>query len=92
MLIRDALGWAACLMTLVTFIQARMLPLRIAAICANVLFISYAALGHYTPILTLHASLLPVNCHRLFALVCKARLDTLKYPHAPPAEDPIQRV
>ena len=79
MSVRDALGWAACLMTLIMFVQVRMLPLRIAAICANVLFISYAVLGHYTPILTLHASLLPVNCYRLFALTCNARLATLKY-------------
>ena len=90
MSIRDALGWAACLMTLVTFIQVRMLPLRIAAICANVLFISYAALGHYTPILTLHASLLPVNCHRLFALIYSARVGGVKYPQPPPAQHPIQ--
>ncbi len=39
----DALGWAACLMTLVTFAQRQMLPLRVAAILANPFFIGYAA-------------------------------------------------
>ena len=66
--ISDAFGWAACLMTFVTFVQQKMLPLRIAAILANVFFIGYASIGHYLPVLALHASLLPVNCHRLFSL------------------------
>ena len=65
----DALGWAACLMTLVTFVQQRMLPLRAAAILANVFFIGYAAIGHYLPILALHATLLPINCQRLVSLL-----------------------
>ncbi len=69
MTIGDALGWAACLMTLITFAQRQMLPLRIAAILANVCFIGYAASGHYLPVLTLHLTLLPINGQRLFSLV-----------------------
>jgi len=48
MTLDDAFGWAAFLMTLVTFVQNRMLPLRAAAITANLLFIGYGALGHRT--------------------------------------------
>ncbi len=69
MTIGDGLGWAACLMTLITFAQRQMLPLRVAAILANVCFIGYAAIGHYLPVLTLHLTLLPINGQRLFSLV-----------------------
>lgn len=69
MSIGDALGWAACLMTVATFAQKRMLLLRSAAILANLFFIGYAAIGHYPPVLTLHLTLLPLNAHRLFSLV-----------------------
>lgn len=69
MQVGDALGWAACLMTLVTFVQQRMLPLRLAAILANVFFIGYAGVGHYLPILALHGTLLPINFQRLLKLI-----------------------
>ncbi len=65
----DALGWAACVMTFVTFAQRRMVPLRMAAILANVFFVGYAALGHYPPVLALHLVLLPINGRRLFILL-----------------------
>jgi hypothetical protein len=69
MSIGEVLGWAACGMTFATFIQRGMLPLRAAAILANLLFIGYAAMGHYPPVLALHLALLPINCQRLSALV-----------------------
>jgi hypothetical protein len=65
----DALGWAASLMTLVTFAQRQMVPLRVTAILANLFFIGYASLGHYLPVLVLHLTLLPVNGQRLTALL-----------------------
>lgn len=69
----DALGWAACMMTLVTFAQRRMVPLRVAAILANFFFIGYSALGHYLPVLALHLTLLPVNGQRLFSQLAANR-------------------
>jgi hypothetical protein len=70
----DALGWAACLMTLITFAQRQMLPLRVAAILANVFFIGYGAVGHYLPVLTLHLILLPLNTNRLLSLVLSPKM------------------
>ena len=69
MTLADMLGWAACLTTLTTFVQRRMVRLRAAAILANVFFIAYAAIGHYPPILALHLTLLPINGQRLFLLL-----------------------
>lgn len=61
----DLLGWAASLLTLITFAQTSMIPLRVTAILANVFFIAYSAIGHFLPVLTLHAVLLPLNALRL---------------------------
>ncbi len=66
MSVADVLGWAACLMTLVTFAQQRMLLLRLAAISANLLFIGYGAFGHVLPVLSLHVVLLPLNVQHLY--------------------------
>jgi hypothetical protein len=60
-------------MTLVTFAQRRMIPLRVAAILANLCFIGYGALGHFLPILALHLTLLLVNSQRLFFLLVRRR-------------------
>jgi hypothetical protein len=65
----DLLGWVASLLTLITFAQTNMLPLRVTAILANVFFIAYGAMGHVLPVLTLHAILLPLNSARLIAHV-----------------------
>jgi|SRR5579871_4674267 len=61
----DLLGWVASLLTLITFAQSSMIPLRVTAILANVFFIAYGAIGHFLPVLTLHAILLPLNSVRL---------------------------
>jgi hypothetical protein len=61
----DLLGWVASLLTLITFAQTSMLPLRVTAILANIFFIAYGAMGHFLPVLTLHALLLPLNSARL---------------------------
>jgi hypothetical protein len=65
----DLLGWVASLLTLITFAQTRMIALRVTAILANVFFIAYGAVGHFLPVLTLHAILLPMNSLRLVAHV-----------------------
>jgi hypothetical protein len=65
----DAFGYAASGLTLATFAQKAMLPMRIMAIGANVCFIGYGAMGRFMPVLVLHIILLPINVVRLRMLV-----------------------
>lgn len=65
----DLLGYAASGLTLATFAQRAMLPMRILAIGANGCFIGYGTLGGYMPVLVLHLVLLPINLIRLRTLV-----------------------
>lgn len=65
----DVLGYAASGLTLATFAQRTMLPMRILALGANVCFIGYGSMGMYMPVLVLHLVLLPVNLVRLRTLV-----------------------
>jgi hypothetical protein len=60
----DVLGFVASIMTLVAFAQRSMLPMRVAAIAANIFFIAYGAMGPYYPVLSLHLVLLPLNLRR----------------------------
>lgn len=60
-----ALGWLAAGLTLISFFQKRMIPLRLAAIAANVTFIVYAMLIGAWHVMALHATLLPFNILRL---------------------------
>ena len=62
----ELLGYAASLAVLLTFCMSTMVPLRILALASNVLFILYGYFGGLTPVLILHATLLPVNLYRLF--------------------------
>ena len=61
----DFLGYAASASVLLTFCMTTMVPLRIVAICSNVLFATFGALAHIYPVLVLHVVLLPVNVGRL---------------------------
>jgi hypothetical protein len=74
----DSLGFVAGMMTLVTFAQRRMLPMRLAALSANAAFIAYGALGGIYPVLTLHLLLLPINTTR-----CVTELTRLRARSAP---------
>jgi hypothetical protein len=65
----DALGYAASGLTLATFAQRAMLPMRIMAIGANICFIGYGAMGWFMPVLVLHVILLPINLVRLRMLL-----------------------
>lgn len=65
----DVLGYAASGLTLATFAQRTMLPMRILALGANVCSIGYGSMGMYMPVLVLHLVLLPVNLVRLRTLV-----------------------
>ena len=63
-----ALGWLAAALTLVSFFQKRMIPLRALAIAANVVFIVYALLVQAWHVAALHAILLPFNITRLIEM------------------------
>jgi CRP/FNR family transcriptional regulator, cyclic AMP receptor protein len=65
----DVLGYAASASVLVTFCMSTMLPLRVVAICSNVLFATFGAATHIYPVLLLHVVLLPVNVTRLFQIL-----------------------
>jgi CRP/FNR family transcriptional regulator, cyclic AMP receptor protein len=61
----ELLGYAAATCVFVTFYMKTMVPLRIAGIVSNFLFIGYGyAVGAY-PVLILHLVLLPLNVVRL---------------------------
>jgi CRP-like cAMP-binding protein len=61
----ELLGYAASAAVLVTFCMSTMIPLRIVALCSNVLFCAYGYADHLYPVLILHAILFPVNLLRL---------------------------
>jgi CRP/FNR family cyclic AMP-dependent transcriptional regulator len=65
----DLLGYAASASVLITFCMSTMVPLRMVAICSNVLFASYGAFAHIYPVLILHTVLLPVNAVRLYQIL-----------------------
>lgn len=62
----QTVGYVACLLVLATFTMKSMRALRIVAIMSNIAFILYASLLELSPILALHAMLLPLNLFRLF--------------------------
>ncbi|MDG4650414.1 cyclic nucleotide-binding domain-containing protein [Roseibacterium sp. SDUM158017] len=61
----ELLGWAAAGLTLCAYSMRTMLPLRMVAIGANILFIAYGSLAGIYPNLVLHLLLLPFNVWRL---------------------------
>lgn len=65
LLSHDVLGWAAALLTLLTFVCRDMRRLRLLALAANGAFIAYGALAQLLPVLALHLALVPVNLWRL---------------------------
>lgn len=58
-------GWIAAGLVLSSFYLKTMMPLRIVAMCSNVIFIIYAVLSDAPPILVLHCLLFPLNLWRL---------------------------
>jgi hypothetical protein len=65
----DGLGFLAAALTLATFAQRSMLPMRVLAVAANLCFIGYGGLGGHSPVLLLHLALLPLNLLQLRALL-----------------------
>jgi len=65
----DLLGYLAVAIVLASCCMHTMMSLRISAILGNLAFITYAYYQGVTPILVLHAILLPINSLRLTQLV-----------------------
>jgi hypothetical protein len=61
----DIAGYLAAGLVLATFCTRSMGKLRSIALASNVAFITYGCLANLTPVLILHAILLPVNVYRL---------------------------
>lgn len=70
---RDFVGYLAAGLVLATFCVNSMNTLRVLAIASNVAFVTYAYLTNLTPVLLLHAVLLPVNVCRLAQSLCARR-------------------
>lgn len=81
----ELVGWIAAAFTLTAYSMRTMLPLRVAAIGANVFFIAYSALSGIYPTLVLHCILLPFNGYRLFEIfqmtkrIREARVDVVNF-------------
>jgi hypothetical protein len=71
----ELIGYLASLLVLMTFCMSGMVALRAVAIASNVAFIAYAALAGISPVLVLHALLLPMNAYRLLQAVRERRRD-----------------
>ena len=61
----EAIGYLGALLVFLAFWTRDMVPLRIVAIASNVAFMIYGAVTGATPIMLLHAALLPLNTLRL---------------------------
>jgi CRP/FNR family transcriptional regulator, cyclic AMP receptor protein len=64
----ELLGYAAAACVFVTFYMKTMVPLRIAGIVSNFLFIGYGYAVDAYPVLFLHLVLLPLNVLRLYQM------------------------
>ena len=71
----ELIGYLASLLVLMTFCMSGMVALRALAIASNVAFIAYAALVGISPVLLLHALLLPMNIYRLLQTIVERRRD-----------------
>jgi hypothetical protein len=65
----DLVGYIASGLVLLTFTAKSMLTLRILGILSNFAFICYGIIDAITPVLCLHAVLLPLNIARLVQIL-----------------------
>jgi len=61
----EAIGYVASTLVLTAFGMKSIIPLRVVAMCSNLMFIIYGLGLRLTPIWCLHAALLPMNAWRL---------------------------
>ena len=69
MAIVEVLGWAAALLTFLTYSQKTMLRLRVLAILSNICFVIWSLDNGIYPTLALHVMLFPMNVWRLFEIL-----------------------
>lgn len=68
MMATQCFGWAAAVLTFLTFVSRDMRRLRVLALAANAAFVAYALLAGLWPVLALHLALAPINLWRLLQL------------------------
>src|SRR5262245_49395355 len=61
----NVIGYVASTLVLTAFGMKSIIPLRVVAMCSNLVFIIYGLGLGLTPIWCLHAALLPMNAWRL---------------------------
>jgi len=61
----DIIGYVASTLVLTAFGMKNIIPLRVVAMCSNLVFIIYGLGLGLTPVWSLHAALLPMNAWRL---------------------------
>jgi hypothetical protein len=61
----NIVGFLASGLVVAAFFMRQMIPLRILALCSNVVFLAYGLRFGLLPVWTLHAVLLPMNGCRL---------------------------
>jgi CRP/FNR family cyclic AMP-dependent transcriptional regulator len=70
----EAAGYLASFLVFATFCMKTMIPLRVAAISSNIVFIVYSSYDGLYPILILHSVLLPLNVARTMQMLRLRRL------------------
>ncbi|HXW25163.1 MAG TPA: hypothetical protein VEK73_10470 [Xanthobacteraceae bacterium] len=66
MIASDAVGYLASGLVVSAFCMKSMTALRLVAVCSNVAFLTYGVALGLVPVCLLHATLLPINCWRLW--------------------------
>ena len=61
----DVIGFVASTLVLTAFGMKDIIPLRVVAMCSNLVFFAYGLGLGLTPVWSLHAALLPMNAWRL---------------------------
>lgn len=64
----DTIGYCGVGLNIVCYSMRSMIPLRIAAICTNVLFLIYSGIAGVNPTFFLNSILLPLNVYRLIEM------------------------
>jgi CRP/FNR family cyclic AMP-dependent transcriptional regulator len=64
----EVIGFAGSALMFATFFMKTMIPLRVVAICANVVMISYTLIAGILPVCILQTALLPLNIVRLIQM------------------------
>ncbi|SNT37814.1 Crp/Fnr family transcriptional regulator [Tropicimonas sediminicola] len=82
--IAEIFGWAGSAATLAAYSMKTMLPLRLAAIASNVLFICYSTMLGLWPMLFLDLILLPFNLWRTFQILSmRKRVESVRSDDPP---------